>query len=64
MQEVENEVILVRYHFSNLLGSRTRPAVIVNGVHVSQSVIIVPLTSRVSPLWAGETILAGALFST
>ncbi|HEU0143327.1 MAG TPA: type II toxin-antitoxin system PemK/MazF family toxin [Nitrososphaera sp.] len=54
----KNEVILVRYPFSNLSGSKIRPAVVVNDVHISQDVIIVPLTSKVSPLLAGEFVLA------
>jgi mRNA interferase MazF len=54
----KNEVILVRYPFSNLSGSKVRPAIVVNAPHSSQDVIIVPLTSRVSALLAGEFGLA------
>ena len=54
----KNEVILVRYPFSNLSGSKVRPAVVVNASHPSQDVFIVPLTSRISPLMAGEFVLA------
>jgi len=54
----KNEVILVRYPFSNLTGSKVRPAVVVNDAHSSQDVIIVPLTSKVSSLVAGEFVLA------
>ena len=54
----KNEIILVRYPFSNLSGSKVRPAIIVNASHPSQDVIIVPLTSKVSPLLAGEFVLA------
>ena len=54
----KNEVILVRYPFSNLSGSKVRPAVVVNSSHSSQDVIIVPLTSKTSSLLAGEFILA------
>lgn len=54
----QNEVVLVRYPFSNLSGSKVRPAVVVNTPHVSQDVIIVPLTSRTSSLLAGEFALA------
>ena len=53
----KNEVILVRYPFSNLSGSKVRPAIFVNDSHISQDVIIVPLTSKVSPLLAGEFVL-------
>ncbi len=51
-------MILVRYPFSNLSGSKVRPAIVVNAPHSSQDVIIVPLTSRVSALLAGEFVLA------
>ena len=54
----KNEVILVRYPFSNLSGSKVRPAVVVNDPHISQDVLIVPLTSKVSPLLVGEFVLA------
>src|SRR5215208_5506305 len=54
----KNEVVLVRYPFSNLSGSKVRPAIVVNASHISQDVIIVPLTSKVSPLLAGEFVLA------
>ena len=55
---LRNEVILVRYPFSNMSGSKVRPAVIVNAPHASQDLIIVPLTSKVSSLLAGEFVLA------
>jgi mRNA interferase MazF len=55
----KNEVVLVRYPFSNLSGSKVRPAIVVNASHSSQDVIIVPLTSKVSVLLAGEFVLAG-----
>lgn len=54
---LKNEVVLVRYPFSNLSGSKVRPAVIVNAPHVSQDIIIVPLTSKTVPLLAGEFVL-------
>ena len=54
----KNEVILLPYPFSNLSGSKVRPAIVVNDSHASQDVIIVPLTSKVSPLLAGEFVLA------
>ena len=54
----KNEVILVRYPFSNLSGSKVRPSVVVNSSHSSQDVIIVPLTSKTSSLLPGEFILA------
>ena len=54
----QNEVVMVRYPFSNSSVSKVRPAVVVNAPHVSQDVIIVPLTSRTSGLLAGEFALA------
>ena len=55
----KNEVVLVRYPFSNLSGSKVRPAVVVNTPHASQDVFVVPLTSKVSSLLTGEFVLAG-----
>jgi mRNA interferase MazF len=54
----KNEVILVRYPFSDLTGSKIRPAVVVSAPHVSQDVMIVPLTSRITSLLAGEFALS------
>ena len=54
----KNDVVLVRYPFSSLADVKVRPAVIVNAPHVSQDVFLVPLTSRTSPLLAGEFVLA------
>ena len=53
-----NDVILVRYPFSDLSGTKVRPAVVVSAPHVSQDLLIVPLTSRTRPLLAGEFVLA------
>lgn len=51
------DVILARYPFSDLTGTKVRPAIVVNAPHVSQDVFIVPLTSRTSALLAGEFVL-------
>jgi mRNA interferase MazF len=51
------EVILVRYPFSDLSGSKIRPAVIINAVHTSKDVFILPLTSKTQSLMAGEFVL-------
>jgi mRNA interferase MazF len=53
----KNEVVLMHYPFSNLSGSKVRPAIVVNTPHISQDVIVVPLTSKTSPLLASEFIL-------
>ena len=49
-----NDVILVRYPFSDLSGVKVRPAVVVSARHPSQDIFILPLTSRTSSLVAGE----------
>lgn len=54
----KNDVILVRYPFSDLSSAKVRPAVVVNAPHVSQDIFIVPLTSRTASLLAGEFLLA------
>ncbi len=54
----KNDVILVRYPFSDLSGSKVRPAVVVNAPHASKDVFIVPLTSKTASLLAGEFLLA------
>ena len=55
----KNEIILVRYPFSDLTGSKVRPAIVVNAPHTSQDLFIVPLTSRTTALRSGEFVLAG-----
>jgi len=54
----KNEIILVRYPFSDLSGAKVRPAVVVSAPHVSQDIFIIPLTSKTAPLLAGEFLLA------
>ncbi len=51
------EVVLVRYPFSDLTGAKVRPAVVVSASHVSQDLLIVPLTSKTGGAWAGEFVL-------
>jgi len=52
-----NDVILVRYPFTDLSGAKVRPAVIVHAPHSSQDSFVVPLTSRLATFQAGEFIL-------
>jgi mRNA interferase MazF len=52
-----NEVLLVRYPFTDLSIAKVRPAVVVHAPHVSQDLLIVPLTSQTAGLLAGEFIL-------
>lgn len=55
---LKNEIVLVRYPFSDLSNSKVRPAVVVNAPHPSQDLLIVPLTSRTTALLRGEFVLA------
>jgi mRNA interferase MazF len=54
----KDDIILVRLPFSDLSGSKIRPAVVVNAEHISKDLIIVPLTSKTSFILEGEFILA------
>ncbi|MBN1148293.1 MAG: type II toxin-antitoxin system PemK/MazF family toxin [Anaerolineales bacterium] len=53
----KGDVVLVRYPFSDLSATKIRPAVVVHAPHSSQDNLIVPLTSRVTALSAGEFAL-------
>ena len=55
---LKNNVVLVRYPFSDLSNFKVRPAIIVNAKHISQDILIVPLTSKISSLLSGEFVLA------
>jgi mRNA interferase MazF len=52
-----NEVVLVRYPFSDLSSTKVRPAIVVNAPHVSQDCFVVPLTSKTVSLLEGEFVL-------
>ncbi len=54
----KNIIILVRYPFSDLSNAKVRPAVIVNALHSSQDILIVPLTSKTGSLLDGEFVLS------
>jgi mRNA interferase MazF len=54
----KNDIVLVRYPFSDLSGSKVRPAVVINTQHISQDLIIVPLTSKIASLLEGEFLLS------
>lgn len=53
----KNDVLLVRYPFTDFSQLKPRPAVVVNAPHASTDLIIVPLTSRQAGLRAGEFVL-------
>lgn len=55
---LKNDVVLVRYPYSDLTGMKVRPAVVVGAASVSQDLFIVPLTSRTTPLLVFEFVLA------
>ena len=56
---LRNDIVLVRYPFSDLLGTKVRPAVVVNAPHRSRDIFVVPLTSRIGSLLDGEFVLSG-----
>lgn len=53
----KHDVILVTYPFTDLSGTKIRPAIVVNAPHVSTDLFVVPLTSRAASLLAGEFLL-------
>ena len=55
---LRNEVVLVRYPFSDLTNFKVRPAVVVNGIHASKDLLLVSLTSKTNNLLAGEFLLS------
>ena len=54
----KNDIILVQYPFSDLSSSKVRPAVVVSAPHVSQDILITPLTSKTGTLLEGEFVLS------
>lgn len=52
-----NDILLVRYPFSDLSSVKVRPAAVVHAPHPSQDNLIVPLTSRLHQLLPGEFVL-------
>jgi mRNA interferase MazF len=54
----KNDIILVRYPFSDLSTAKIRPAVVVNAPHISQDLLITPLTSKTTSLLEGEFVLS------
>ncbi len=53
----KGEIVLVRYPFSDLSGSKVRPAIIVSPRHTSQDLFVIPLTSHTARLLTGEFVL-------
>lgn len=54
----KNDIILVRYPFSDLSSSKVRPAVVVSVPHISQDIFIIALTSKTRSLIEGEFVLS------
>ncbi len=52
-----HEVVLVRYPFTDLSGTKVRPAAVVHAPHPSQDLILVPMTSQTGALLQGEFVL-------
>lgn len=53
----QNDVVLVQYPFSDVSVKKVRPAVVVNVPHVSQDMLVVPLTSKTTSLLTGEFVI-------
>lgn len=53
-----NEVVLVRYPFTDLTAAKVRPAVVMATFSGSPDHVIVPLTSRTAGLTEGEFVLS------
>ena len=53
----KNDIILLRYPFTDLSVFKVRPAIIVSGTFPSNDIIIVPLTSKFNNLLSGEFVM-------
>ncbi len=53
----KNDIILLRYPFTDLTNFKVRPAIIVSGAYPSNDIIIVPLTSKIHNLLPGEFLM-------
>jgi mRNA interferase MazF len=51
------EIVLVRVLFSDLSGSKVRPAVVISPSHSSRDLLLVSLTSKTTSLLAGEFVI-------
>jgi mRNA interferase MazF len=54
----KTDIILVHYPFLDLSSSKVRPAVVMSSPHVSQDIIITPLTSKTASLLESEFVLS------
>ena len=53
-----NEIVLVRFPFSDLTNVKIRPAVVINGPYPSSDLLLVSLTSKLTKLLPGEFVLS------
>ncbi len=60
------DIVLVRYPFSDLSGTKVRPAAVISAPHTSSDLLdsssdlrVVPLTSRTTSWRPGEFVLSG-----
>jgi len=53
----KNDIVLIKYPFSDLSNFKVRPAVIVSDKYPSYDIIITPLTSKINSLLPGEFII-------
>ena len=55
---LKNDIILIKYPFSDLTTFKVRPAIVINNEYPSSDLIIVPLTSRNINQLPGEFTLS------
>ncbi len=53
----KNEIVLIKYPFSDLSNFKVRPAVVANNDFPSYDLIIIPLTSKITNLHPGEFLI-------
>src|SRR5688572_22504767 len=53
----KGDVVLLRFPFSDLSGSKVRPVIVVSSPHASKDLIVIPLTSKTRHLLTGEFVL-------
>jgi mRNA interferase MazF len=53
----KNEIVLIKYPFSDLINLKIRPAVVINDKYPSYDLIVIPLTSKINNLLPGEFVL-------
>jgi mRNA interferase MazF len=53
-----NDVVLIRYPFTDLTSSKVRPAVVAGTTSTSSDLLIVALTSKTTKLRSGEFVLS------